>query len=100
MRRPLSPGVKVCSTEDGAEDEEEEKGVMLCGEHWRFGLWPPTMASLSSRGEAGEAPGDECARVALTAALYARAANDRGCGGRAVRHRGTRGRRLGARRPP
>ena len=32
--------------------EEEEEGVLSCGERQRLGLWPPTMVSHSLRGEA------------------------------------------------
>ena len=52
--------------------EEEKEGVLSCGERRRLGLWPPTMASRSSRGEARAARRGECARVALTAARRSR----------------------------
>ena len=49
--------------------EEEEEGV---DERRMLGLWPPTMASRSSRGEVRAARRGECGRVALTAARRSR----------------------------
>ena len=64
--------------------EEEEEGVLSYGERRSLGLWPPTMTSRSSRGEARAAPRGECALVALRRPV-GRAANDRGHGGRSAR---------------
>ena len=52
--------------------KEEKEGVLSCGERRRLGLWPPSMVSRSSRGEARAARRGECARVVLTAARRSR----------------------------
>ena len=43
------------NAEGGAEKEEED--ILSCGWRRRLGIWPPTMASRSLRGDAGAASG-------------------------------------------